>query len=553
MSTRVYRPIGDVRESGYLVHMGLSATRIPSRPPSEIAPPSRRFAEIFSDTCARSAEDTAIVDGSTRLTFSRWATLTDGLASSLADRGVGPGDTVAFQLPNWWETAVIFTAIARLGAIANPLLPTFRERELLFILRGSGARHVFVPAHHRGTNYLELIDQVRRQGAPIEHVYPVRARGTDVFSAMAGFTSRPPTVGGDPDDLLLLMYTSGTTADPKGVLHTNATLVAEIESLARAHALTADDSTLMPSPLTHISGVLHGIMGPAMLATRAILMARWDPREATEQIEREAVSYMVGAPVFLQEMLATPGDREWARSLRLFSCGGASVSPALMRTARDELGCVAKRVYGSTEFPTVTTTEPEDSTTKAIETEGKPIAPNQVRVIGVDGEPVVPGQPGEVQARGPECFVGYVDPRMNEDAFTTDGWFRTGDIGSVDPGGYLTITGRIKEIVIRKGEKISIREVEDLLLTHPAIHAASVVGISDPQVGERLCAALQLEAGAELSAEEATDFLRASGLAVHKLPERFAFKASLPRTESGKIHRARVAEVFEKSAGAGRD
>ncbi len=508
---------------------------------------------MFSDTCARYLERTAIVDGATRLTFRAWATLTDGLATSLADRGVGPGDTVAFQLPNWWETAVIFTAIARLGAIANPLLPSFREHEVLFILRGSGARHLFVPEHYRGTNYLELIDRVRRKGARIDHVYPVRARDTDVFSAMAAAPGRKPKHVGDADDLLLLMYTSGTTADPKGVLHTNATLVAEIASLARAHGLSADDSTLMPSPLTHISGVLHGIMSPAILATKAILMPRWDPKEATEQINSEAVTYMVGAPVFFQELIATGGNREWARSLRLFSCGGASVSPTLMRTAREELGCIAKRVYGSTEFPTVTTTGPRDSPTKAIETEGRPIAPNQVRVIGVDGEPALPGRPGEIQARGPECFVGYVDPRMNEDAFTSDGWFRTGDIGSVDAAGYLTITGRIKEIVIRKGEKISIREVEDLLLTHPAIHEASVVGIPDPQVGERLCAALQLEADTNLSAEEATDFLRAKGLAVHKLPERFAFETSLPRTESGKIHRARVVELFERSRGAMQD
>ncbi len=503
--------------------MGLSATWTPSRPAPAAGKINRRFAELFSATCAHSGGRTAIVDGDTRLTFADWERRSDSLAAAMAERGVRRGDTVAFQLPNWWETAVVFTAIARLGAIANPLLPMFRERELLFMLRQSGAKHLFVPERYRDTDYLDLIARVRDLGAPVEHVYTVRGRDLDDFTQMVNAGSQPPAIAGRPDDLLLLMYTSGTTADPKGVLHTNQTLVAEVESLERVHRLTSDDSTLMPSPLTHISGVLHGIMTPALLATAAVLMERWDAASATRLIAREGVTYMVGAPIFLQDLISARGDGRWAQSLRLFSCGGASVPAALMRAARRELGCVAKRVYGSTEFPTMTTTGPDDSESSAIETEGKPIPPNEIRIVDSHGDPLPAGAQGEIQARGPECFVGYVDPEMNRDCFTADGWFRTGDLGVLGEDGYLTVTGRIKEIVIRKGEKISIREIEELLLAHPAVHQAAVVGIADPQVGERLCAALALEPGSQLSSAEILDFLRAQGLASQKLPERIAF------------------------------
>lgn len=533
--------------------MALHATAEPSRPGSDLPSSKRCFWSLFDGTCAREGDRVALVDGATRLTFRTWAETSRRLATALAGRGIGRGDVVAFQLPNWWETAVLFTAIARLGAIANPLLPMLRERELLFMLRQSRAKLLFVPERYRGADYVDLGERVRQLGAPVEAILPVRSAVRDAFAEMIRAVGQPPAMRAQPDDLLLLMYTSGTTADPKGVLHSNATLVAEVQSLERAHRLRPSDSTLMPSPLTHISGVVHGIMSPAILATTAVLMDRWEPDRATELIASEGITYMVGAPIFLQDLLAAPAGAGWANSLRLFSCGGASVSADLMRRAREQLGCVAKRVYGSTEFPTITTTGPDDGSGAGIETEGKPIAPNQVRIVDPDGNVVATGEQGEIQARGPECFVGYADPRMNDDSFSDDGWFRTGDIGRVDRDGYLTVTGRIKEIVIRKGEKISIREVEDLLLAHPAIECASVVGIPDPEVGERLCAALEIAPKAELCTSDVVQFLRAQGLATRKLPERIEFVRPLPRTDSGKVHRSAIAALFASERDEERD
>ncbi len=528
--------------------MRLSPTFRPSRPAGRgQAIPG--FRDSFAATCRDHAERVAIVDGGRRLTFGEWATLSDRLAAGLVEHGVVAGDAVAFQLPNWWETCVLFAAICKVGAIANPLQPTMRERELAFMLRQAEARHIFVPGYYRGNDYRETVGRTRQFGVAVENVFVVRG-GDEDFARMTAPVGRIPQLRGATDDLILLMYTSGTTAEPKGVLHTASTLISEVLSLQHIHSLSSADTTLMPSPLTHISGLLHGILCPAILGTTAVLMERWSAAEAVELIAREHVTYMVGAPIFLQDLIAAPGDGDWSSSLRLFSCGGASVSAALIRSARVALRCVAKRVYGSTEFPTITTTGPGDTDTHAIETDGAPISPNEVRVVGDDGGELAVGMPGEIQARGPECFVGYVDARMNADSFTDDGWFRTGDVGEIDAAGYLTITGRIKEIVIRKGEKISIREIEDLLTTHPRVRAACVVGVADDDVGERLCAAVEAMDGVALTTAAVIEHLVAQGVAKQKLPERLVFSSSLPRTESGKIHRAAVVALFEDTAGA---
>jgi cyclohexanecarboxylate-CoA ligase len=343
----------------------------------------------------------------------------------------------------------------------------------------------------------------------------------------------------------MLMYTSGTTAEPKGVLHTHNTLLAEVRSLARIHALTPADRTLMPSPLTHISGVIHAICTPAVTGTSAVLMERWDAAAALALLAHERVTYMVGAPTFLQDLADHPARAAHdLGALRLFSCGGAAVSAALIRHARATLGCVAKRVYGSTEFPTITTTDAADAATMGIESEGRVIAPAELRIVDADGAALPPDREGEVQARGPDCCVGYADAALNADAFTADGWFRSGDLGTLDAAGYLRITGRLKEIVIRKGEKFSVRELEEAIARHPAVAEAAVVALPDQTTGERACAVVTVRPGAALTLAELAAFLLAAGLAKQKLPEQLELLAALPRTDSGKIHRAALRDRF---------
>jgi cyclohexanecarboxylate-CoA ligase len=523
--------------------------------------PGSTVGALLDHTVARLAARTALIDGTERLSFGELRARVDRLARGLGRLGVAAGDVVAYQLPNWWEAAVAFLATARLGAIANPILPAFRESELRFVLRQSGARILFVPESHRGQAHLALVRPLRAELPGLEHVIVCRgdaaagdATERTFASLLASAAGRdapvatPPAVS--PSSLLLLMYTSGTTAAPKGVLHTHDTLAAEVLSLARVHGLGPDDRTLMPSPLTHISGVIHAILAPAILGTSAVLMERWDAAEALRRIEAERVTYMVGAPVFLQDLVraAAPASTA-AASLRLFSCGGAPVTEELVRAARERFpGCVAKRVYGSTEFPTLSTTEAADAIAHGVDSEGRPIAPAEVRITGEDGTPCGAGEEGEVQARGPECFVGYADAALNADAFTADGWFRTGDLGVLDGDGYLRITGRLKEIVIRKGEKISIRELEEAIARHPGVREVAVVPVPDPASGERACAVVVARADADLGLGSVCDFLAAQGVARLKHPEQLVVTDALPRTESGKVARAALLELVRRGS-----
>jgi cyclohexanecarboxylate-CoA ligase len=510
--------------------------------------PQQSLATLFARTVQTHATREALVDGPHRLTFADLDRLAQQAAATFCGLGLASGDVIAYQLPNWWEAAVVFLAALRIRATVNPLLPIFREAELRFTLRQSGARALVIPGVFRGCDHRELIAAVRAEIPALRDVLVVRGEPAVGMHRFAPSPDAPaaPAPPADPDSIALLMYTSGTTAEPKGVLHTHNTLAAEVLSLARVHQLTPNDRTLMPSPLTHISGVIHGILTPALLGTSAVLMERWEPARAAQLIADEHVTYMVGAPTFLQDLLAQPWEHEAPR-LRLFSCGGAGVSPALIQRARERFpNCVAKRVYGSTEFPTLTTTDAADALIHGIDTEGRAIGPAEVRIADDSGTALPTGAEGEVQGRGPECCVGYLDARLNADAFTPDGWFRTGDLGVLDAAGYLRITGRLKEIVIRKGEKISVKEVEDAIAAHPAVAEVVVIPCPDADTGERACAIVRPRAGQSVDLPGLRVFLSARGLARQKWPEQLEVVADFPRTDSGKILRSKLKEQFAR-------
>ena len=490
----------------------------------------------WSATAARVGDKPAIVEGARRTSFSALAAQAERLAAGLAALGIRAGDTVAFQLPNWTETVVVLLAAAHVGAVANPVLPTSRQKELAFVLAEGGARVLFVPGRFRDVDHREL---VTRAGGP-EHVVVVRdapAAGMLAWDAVATTPAPAPPPFTDGGAIALLIYTSGSTADAKGVLHSHDTLLAEARSLGPVHGFHSDDTTLMPSPLTHVSGIVHALLVPAVWGTTAVLMDRWDAAEGLALIARERVTYMVGAPTFLRDLMLHPSRATTdLGSFRLFSCGGADVDPTLVREAAAALGCVVKRVYGSTEFPTITTTGPDDPPERRADGEGRPIGANEIRLVDDAGAPVPPGSEGEILARGPECFLGYRNPALDAEAFDADGWFRTGDLGVVDDAGYLRISGRKKDIIIRKGENISAREVEDLVAAHPAVAEVAVVGVPDPGAGEIACAVVRCRAGAAPpSLDGLVAFLLARGLSKRKLPERLVVVDDFPRAASGKI------------------
>ncbi len=506
--------------------------------------------ELFTRTARRLGERAVLLEANGRVTFAELRHTAECLAGSLQRLGVRAGDVVASQLPTWSEAAAVFLAAARLGAIVHPLLPASRERELRAAWKETRARVLFVPAVFRGWDYADWLGKLRGDLPGLEHVIACRGRAPGWMRTWDALLRESPGIASatpvDPDSLLLLVYTSGSTAAPKGVLHTHNTLAAEVLSLRRAHGIGARDRCLVPSPVAHVSGLVHGILVPAILGTTAALMERWDPHEALHWLERENMTYMAGVPTLLQDLVDVTRNRApCSLALRLFSCGGAPVSEELIAAARRQMpSCVAKRVYGSTEFPTIATTDAADAAARGGKCEGRAIPPNQMRIVDHHGRVCAPGTEGEVEARGPECFVGYTDSEATAESFTPDGWFRTGDLGVLDREGYLQVTGRRKEVILRKGEKVSAREVEEVLAGCPGVAEVAVLGVPDPRSGERVCAVVRLLPGTALTLAEVCGFLTARGVARWKHPEQLAIVQAMPRTESGKVHRAALRELL---------
>ncbi len=484
------------------------------------------------------ADTLAIVDGETRLTIDDLRSRSARVAAALAKRGIGPGSVVAWQLPNWWEAVVLCWAIWRCGATASPITPTLGPHEVGFILQRTGAELVVVPRMFRGTDYPAL---VRATGSPAA---VVAVRGGEPLPESA---DAAPTVHVSVDDVAVILWTSGTTSEPKGVVHTHQSLRVEADTIATAHAIRPGEPLLLPMPVTHVAGLTYGILLPITSGVATVLMDMWEPGRALDLVERETVAVMISTPVFMRTMIDHPDFESTDRgSLRLFSLGGAGVAPAMVREGARAFDCWCKRTYGSTEYPTLTTGRAGDDPERDATTDGPLIGTAELRVVDpntlVD---VTPGTPGELLARGPEMFVGYLDPGLDTDAFVDGGWFRTGDLAVYD-GEYLTIVDRLKDIIIRGGENISAQEVEALLVTHPTIAEAACVAMPDPVMGEKVCAFVIPAPGGAPTLEAVRAHLLGRGLARFKLPERLEVRESLPRTASGKVQKSPLrAEVLD--------
>jgi cyclohexanecarboxylate-CoA ligase len=330
----------------------------------------------------------------------------------------------------------------------------------------------------------------------------------------------------------LLLYTSGTTADPKGVLHNHRTLGYENRSIIELFRLGGADTVFTASPATHITGFLYGILLPPMLGVASVLMDVWDPIIAARLIEAEACRFTVGATPFLRGLVDAYAARGTPCALTTFLCGGADVPPELVYRAREVLGSTVLRIYGSSEFPTFSSAGPDDKPSVGAETEGMPIGPANGRIDRPDSNGI-----GELLVQGPELFLGYLDGSLNQGAFTTDGYFRTGDLARIDGRGAVTIMGRKKDIIIRNGENISAKEVEDILYEHPSVHQVAVVAMPDARTGEKVCAFVVAAPGTSPTLDELCGHLAAHHIARQKLPEWLELVDSLPTTASGKVQK----------------
>jgi cyclohexanecarboxylate-CoA ligase len=423
----------------------------------------------------------------------------------------------------------------------------FRERELRFMLGLAESKILVVPASFRGFDYAAMADNLRQHLPNLAHVFVVGRDGADGFAQLlehpAPGTSFTTADGPGPDEVIQLLYTSGTTGEPKGVMHSSNTMLSNLEYFAERLGLGVDDVIHMPSPLAHQLGFMYGIVLPIMLGGTAILQDIFSAPEMARQIRDEAVSFTMGATPFLNDLtehVAATG--QGTPSLRVFVSAGAPIPRALVAKARQTLGAAIVSAWGMSENGAVTTTRLDDGEEKATTTDGGPLPGMELRILGADGAVLPAGQEGQLQVRGCSNFIGYLKrPELNPN--DPDGWFDTGDLARMDADGYIRIAGRSKDIIIRGGENIPVVEVEGLLFRHPAVAEVAIVGIPDARLGERACAFVRLREGASLSLSEVTAYLEGQRMARQYMPERLEILAELPRTPSGKIQKFKLRDI----------
>lgn len=517
--------------------------------------PGKTLAEFAEDLARRDPDRVTHVFGAQRCTVSELLAEAELLAAGLQRRGLVAGDVVSFQLPNWREAVVIDLATTMLGLVVAPIVPIYRDAEVAFMLADAGVKAAFFPTNYRGFDYAAMMQGLAPTLPGLRLLCSVRGEpGGDSYEAMIGeatrLTERPKV---DANAVKMILYTSGTTGRPKGVLHTHNTgplrLRRAFENWSRGSAVAGlDNILLMASPVTHVTGQ-SGMEIPFCSNTRTVFMERWNAVEALDLIDAEQVTASVGATPFLHELLsaAEAGGRRLP-SLQVFACGGAEVPPALICKSYEVLGqCRAFRVYGSSEVPLTTlgfagVGEME----MAASTDGQ-IADYEVRILDDEGNRLSVGQEGEICVRGPSMFLGYGDPEATAASFDADGFFATGDLGRVTSEGAIVITGRKKDLINRGGEKVSAKEVEDILHRMPAIKEAAVVAMPHARLGETLCAYVIAQPGAGLDLDALLAFVAASGVARQKYPEHLVVVDDFPRTASGKIRKDRLrADIRER-------
>jgi cyclohexanecarboxylate-CoA ligase len=474
---------------------------------------SRTLWELLDRRAALTPDRPVLLQDDRTLTFGELRSRAERVAAGLYDMGVRPGTVVAWQLPTRIETALLSFALARLGAVQSPVIPFYRDREVGFALRESKAEFFAVPGEWRGFDHTGM---ARRLGA----------RG--VFEAYDALPDGDPAVlpapPADGTSVRWIYWTSGTTSDPKGVLHTDRSLIAGGSCLAHALRLTGDDVGSIAFPYAHIGGPDYMVM-LLLYGFPAVLFEHFALPAALDGYRKHGVTVAGGSTafysMFLTEQRKQPGVPV-VPSLRLLAGGGAPKPPELYHSVVREMGVQLTHGYGMTEVPMITMGAPDDSAENLATTEGRPPEGMEIRIVD-----------GEVRLKGEAVCRGYLDPEQSAAAFDADGFFVTGDLGRLTDSGHLVLTGRLKDVIIRKGENISAKEIEDLLHRHPAVRDVAVIGLPDAERGERVCAVVEQPPEAEaLTLAAVTSYLRAEGLSVHKLPEQVEIVDALPRNET---------------------
>ncbi|HHY9096650.1 TPA: medium-chain fatty-acid--CoA ligase [Escherichia coli] len=503
------------------------------------------LADYWQQTARAMPDKIAVVDNhGASYTYSALDHAASCLANWMLAKGIESGDRIAFQLPGWCEFTVIYLACLKIGAVSVPLLPSWREAELVWVLNKCQAKMFFAPTLFKQTRPVDLILPLQNQLPQLQQIVGVDklAPATSSLSLsqiIADNTPLTTAITTHGDELAAVLFTSGTEGLPKGVMLTHNNILASERAYCARLNLTWQDVFMMPAPLGHATGFLHGVTAPFLIGARSVLLDFFTPDACLALLEQQRCTCMLGATPFVYDLLnlleKQPADLS---ALRFFLCGGTTIPKKVARECQQR-GIKLLSVYGSTESSPHAVVNLDDPLSRFMHTDGYAAAGVEIKVVDDARKTLPPGCEGEEASRGPNVFMGYFDePELTARALDEEGWYYSGDLCRMDEAGYIKITGRKKDIIVRGGENISSREVEDILLQHPKIHDACVVAMPDERLGERSCAYVVLKAPHHsLSLEEVVAFFSRKRVAKYKYPEHIVVIEKLPRTASGKIQK----------------
>ncbi len=503
------------------------------------------LADYWQQTARAMPDKIAVVDNhGASYTYSALDHAASCLANWMLAKGIESGARIAFQLPGWCEFTVIYLACLKIGAVSVPLLPSWREAELVWVLNKCQAKMFFAPTLFKQTRPVDLILPLQNQLPQLQQIVGVDklAPATSSLSLsqiIADNTPLTTAITTHGDELAAVLFTSGTEGLPKGVMLTHNNILASERAYCARLNLTWQDVFMMPAPLGHATGFLHGVTAPFLIGARSVLLDIFTPDACLALLEQQRCTCMLGATPFVYDLLnlleKQPADLS---ALRFFLCGGTTIPKKVARECQQR-GIKLLSVYGSTESSPHAVVNLDDPLSRFMHTDGYAAAGVEIKVVDDARKTLPPGCEGEEASRGPNVFMGYFDePELTARALDEEGWYYSGDLCRMDEAGYIKITGRKKDIIVRVGENISSREVEDILLQHPKIHDACVVAMPDERLGERSCAYVVLKAPHHsLSLEEVVAFFSRKRVAKYKYPEHIVVIEKLPRTASGKIQK----------------
>ncbi|MBD8589136.1 AMP-binding protein [Peribacillus simplex] len=520
--------------------------------------PNRTILDYLNDAIVKHPEKIAIIDKKSSFTYKQLGKLVDRIALGLLHIGLGKGDVVSFQLPNWNEFIILHYAVTRIGAISNPLIPIYRDREIGYMVGMAESKMIVVPDYFRGFYYPDMIERLSHQWPSMKHIYVIGENAPNGMKLFSSLFDEPwedrmdssilDEITHDPNEVTEIIFTSGTTGSPKGVMHTHNTLCISTNYWIDRLHLKSDDVLFMASTFAHQTGFGYGVRLPTHIGGTGIYQDIWNPREFIEWVEKEKITLTAGATPFLQDTVQMGGiERYDLNSLRVFVALGAPIPRHLVKEAVKKVPFKILSGWGQTEDGLVTLTRLEDTEEKLTNTDGIPFPGMELKIVDFEGEICAPNIEGSLLVRGPALFVGYFK-RINDTlAEYSDGWFITGDRAFIDEDGYIRISGRNKDIIIRGGENIPVAYVENVLYEHPDISSAQVIAVPDSRLQEKACACISMKTGkSPITMDSMQEFLLGKGLAKQYWPEFIEIMDDFPRTASGKIQKFRLREMINE-------